>query len=144
MDNPPVNLFSGPISTLSRSLDLRARKHEMILKNVANADTPNFKPFKMNVEEALQSGMQTTQTSTLQRTDDQHLTGRQMADDPSTDMEWGSDDPDPLLLRGDQNGVDIDAEMTALAKNSLLYKVSTQIVSTKFKDLKKAITGGTQ
>lgn len=144
MDNQPVNLFSGTISTLSRSLDLRARKHEMTLKNVANADTPNFKPFKINVEEALQSDLQTTRTSRLQRTDDQHLNGLQMADDPSTAMESESISDDPLLLRGDQNGVDIDSEMTALAKNSLLYKVSTQIISTKFSGLKKAITGGTR
>lgn len=144
MDNQPVNLFSGTISTLSRSLDLRARKHELTLKNVANADTPNFKPFKINVEEALQSDLQTMPTSTLQRTDDQHLDGLQMVDDPSTGMESESSSDDPLLLRGDHNGVDIDAEMTALAKNSLLYKVSTQIISTKFSGLKKAITGGTR
>ena len=72
----------------------------MILKNVANTDTPNFKPFKMNVEEALQRNLQTVQPSTLQRTDDQHLSGQQVSDDPYTEMELGSDDS--LLLRGDQ------------------------------------------
>jgi flagellar basal-body rod protein FlgB len=119
---------------------LRARKHELILNNVANADTPNYKPFKMNVEEAMQTEPQTNPASRLQRTDDQHLSGQAMSEDLSTDIEAGRDDP--LLLRGDQNGVDIDVEMTALAKNSLLYKASTQIVASKFSDLKKAITGG--
>jgi flagellar basal-body rod protein FlgB len=142
MDNSPVNLFKGTIATLSRSLDLRARKHELILDNVANADTPNYKPFKMNVEEALQSKPQENQASDLRRTDDQHLAAQKMADDPSLDID--PDHPDPLLFRGDQNGVDIDAEMTALAKNSLLYKASTQIVASKFKGLKKVLTGGTQ
>jgi flagellar basal-body rod protein FlgB len=140
MDPLPVNIFRGTISTLSRSLDLRARKHELILNNVANADTPNYKPFKMNVEEAMQTEPQTNPASRLQRTDDQHLSGQAMSEDLSTDIEAGRDDP--LLLRGDQNGVDIDVEMTALAKNSLLYKASTQIVASKFSDLKKAITGG--
>ena len=142
MDNSPVNLFKGTISTLSRSLDLRARKHEVILNNVANADTPNYKSFKMNVKEALQTESQTTQSAMLQRTDDQHLAGRQIVNDRQVEVESGTDNP--LLFRGDQNGVDIDAEMTALAKNSLLYKASTQIVASKFKGLKKAITGGTQ
>lgn len=142
MGNQPVNLFGGAIPTLSRSLDLRARTHELILNNVANADTPGYKPFKMNVEEALQTTPQANPASALQRTDDQHLAGQKMADDPSIDVESGSENP--LLLRGDQNGVDVDAEMTALAKNSLLYKASTQIVASKFKGLKKAITGGTQ
>ena len=142
MDNSPVNLFKGTISTLSRSLDLRARKHELILDNVANADTPNYRPFKMDVEEALQSKPQESQASDLRRTDDQHLAGQKLADDSLMDIDSGN--PDPLLFRGDQNGVDIDAEMTALAKNSLLYKASTQIVASKFKGLKKALTGGTQ
>jgi len=141
MANLPVNLFKGTISTLSRSLDLRARKHETILNNVANADTPNYKPFKVNVEEALQSSPP-AQSSTLQRTDDQHLPGQQPSEESSANVEVGSDNP--LLFRGDQNGVDIDAEMTALAKNSLLYKASTQIVKSKFGGLKKAITGGNQ
>jgi flagellar basal-body rod protein FlgB len=114
----------------------------VILNNVANADTPRFKPFQMNVEEALQKGPQANQTAKLQRTDDQHLAGHTMAEDTIADIE--SNEDNPLLFRGDQNGVDIDAEMTALAKNSLLYKASTQIVASKFKGLKKAITGGTQ
>ena len=35
MGSQPVDLFKGAITTLSRALDLRARKHEMILNNVA-------------------------------------------------------------------------------------------------------------
>lgn len=140
MDNHPVNLFSKTISTLSRSLDLRSRNHELILNNVANADTPDYKPFSMKVEEALQKDLQTTPTPGLQQTDVRHLPGRQLPDDPSLAAEAGGDDP--LLLRGDRNGVDIDAEMTALAKNSLLYKASSQIVASKFKGLKYVITGG--
>lgn len=140
MEHHPVNLFSGTISTLSRSLDLRARKHELILNNVANADTPNYKPFAMNVEEALQKQHQAIASSSMQRTDERHLQGQAMPVDQSITEAPASDDP--LLFRGDRNGVDIDAEMTALAKNSLLYKASAQIVSSKFKGLKQAISGG--
>jgi flagellar basal-body rod protein FlgB len=62
--------------------------------------------------------------------------------DPTSPAEAVAEAEDPLLLRGDRNGVDIDAEMAALAKNSLLYKVSAQIVSSKFTGLKNVITGG--
>jgi flagellar basal-body rod protein FlgB len=140
MDNPPVNLFDNTISLLTRSLDLRARKHEIILDNVANADTPNYKPFKMDVEEALQRESQAGSAIALEETDDGHLPGRQIADDSSAMTATDADDP--LLLRGDRNGVDIDAEMTELAKNSLLYKASAQIVASKFSWLKQAISGG--
>ena len=142
MDNQPVNLFGGAISTLSRSLDLRARNHEMILNNVANADTPNFKPFSMNVEEALQKEASPAVSARLKQTDDQHFAGTPMPDDPSAIAASSADDP--LLFRGDRNGVDIDREMAALAKNSLLYKASAQIVAAKFSGLKHVITGGSK
>ena len=142
MDNHPVNLFGGTVSTLSRSLDLRARNHELILNNVANADTPNFKPFSLNVEEALQRNTQTAGSAGLEQTDGRHLPGAPMPDDPAAIAKRSADDP--LLLRGDRNGVDIDREMTALAKNSLLYKASAQIVAAKFSGLKHAITGGSK
>ena len=140
MDNHPFNLFSGTVSTLSRSLDLRARKHEMTLNNVANADTPDFKPFVMNIEQALQQNTQATSSTQLQRTDEQHFPSAQQPDDPSTLTASAGDDP--LLFRGDGNGVDIDREMAALAKNSLLYKASAQIVASKFRGLKHVISGG--
>lgn len=142
MENKPVDLFAGTIATLSRSMDLRARSHEMILNNVANADTPNFKPFSLNVEEALRRDPPPNASAPLTRTDDHHLPGRQVPGDPSLEARPAADDP--LLLRGDRNGVDIDKEMTALAKNSLLYRATTQIVASKFSGLKKAITGGNQ
>ncbi len=142
MDNHPVNLFGGAISTLTRSLDLRARNHELILNNVANADTPNFKPFSMNVEEALQREMPTAASTQLTQTDGRHLPSVPEPDAPSEITRQSADDP--LLLRGDRNGVDIDREMTALAKNSLLYKASSQMVAAKFSGLKLAITGGSK
>lgn len=142
MDNHPINLFGGTVSTLSKTLDLRARNHELILNNVANADTPNFKPFSMNVKEALSKDLPTAAKTQLTQTDEQHLAGEPMPREPSGAAEMPADDP--LLFRGDRNGVDIDREMTALAKNSLLYKASAQLIASKFSGLKHAITGGSK
>ncbi|BBO79791.1 flagellar basal body rod protein FlgB [Desulfosarcina ovata subsp. sediminis] len=142
MDDYAFNLFGGTISTLSRSLDLRARQQELILGNVANADTPNYTPFSINVEKALQEGNPANASSVLTRTDEKHLSGEQSLDDSYAEMdttEGGS-----LLLRGDKNGVDIDVEMTRLAENGLLYKTSTQIVGAKFSGLKNVIKGGSK
>ena len=140
MDQHPVNLFAGTIDTLSRSLDLRARNHEMILNNVANADTPNFKPFSVNVEQAIQKERRGLPDASMQRTDPRHLPGQPVAEETTDRVR--KEESDPLLFRGDGNGVDIDAEMAALAKNSLLYRASSQIIGSKFKGLKNAINGG--
>lgn len=140
MDQHPVDLFGPTIDTLSRSLDLRARKHGLILNNVANADTPGYQPFTLRIEEALARQRRSGAESTLKRTDRQHLPGQAGIDDPQPLRRHSGHNP--LLLRGDGNGVDIDAEMTDLAKNSLLYKASAQMVAAKFNGLKQAITGG--
>ena len=141
MENHPIDLFSGTITTLSRSMDMRARNHEMILNNVANADTPKYKPFAVNVEQALQESSSTSQPATLRQTDDQHLPGTQSSPDDVKKYARTTAD-DALLIRGDKNGVNIDEEMAELAKNSLLYKASAQIISSKFKGLKKVLTEG--
>ena len=142
MDNHPVNLFAGTISTLSRSLDLRARKHETILNNVANADTPNYRPFVIDVEEALQKKKVSAAPGDLRLTDQRHLPGQARPDDPAAAGQVHGDSP--LQFRGDRNGVDIDAEMTSLAKNSLLYRASAQMVKSKLSGLKNVIKGGNQ
>lgn len=36
-------LFGTTIDLATRALELRSRKHEMILSNIANADTPGYK-----------------------------------------------------------------------------------------------------
>lgn len=141
MDEHPIDMFHGTVSTLTRSLDLRAKRHEMILGNVANADTPGYSPFSMDVEKALQENTPVNGAGGLDRTDPRHLTGLTEPEAAATLQTAGNED---RLFRGDGNGVDIDAEMTALAKNSLLYKASAQIVGAKFKGLKNAITGGTR
>lgn len=140
MNNHPVNLFKGTVEMLTRSLDLRSRKHQMTLNNVANADTPNYKPFVLDVEAVLQENRQPLAPGHLEKTDDRHLPGQPINPELTAETEAAADDP--RLFRGDKNGVDIDVEMAALARNSLLYKVSAQIVASKFKGLKNVITGG--
>lgn len=142
MGMQPANLFSGTIETLSASLDLRSRNHELILGNVANADTPDYKSFRMNVEQAMQKKPASPSTPALRQTDEEHLAGHLPADGMSAHIEREGDNP--LQLRGDGNTVDMDAEMAALGKNSLLYRASAQIVSAKFSGLKNVISGGNQ
>jgi flagellar basal-body rod protein FlgB len=143
MADNPVNMFSGTIEILSRSLDYRSRNHEMILNNVANADTPQFKPFALNVEAELQKGIQKENGGEMIRTNENHLPGSNFFHSGLPKNARASKG-DALLFRGDKNGVNIDEEMTDLARNNLLFKASAQFVAAKFKGLKNAITGGSK
>ena len=137
MENHP--LFNRTVSLLSRVLDLRARNHKVIVSNIANADTPDYKEFKMHVEEALKKHAGTQNHLRLQRTRSTHLpighhdtAGARVTREPET----------PMSLRTDGNTVDPDRSMSRLAENNLLYNAAAQILNRKLQGLKAAIQGG--
>ena len=47
------NLFSNTIQRLEKNLNIRSRKHDLIVSNIANKDTPGYKAFDLIVEEAI-------------------------------------------------------------------------------------------
>ena len=137
MENHP--LFDRTVSLLSRVLDLRARNHNVIVSNIANADTPDYKEFRMHVEEALQRYAETRKAFGLKRTCRTHLPiGRHDAAGARVTRQPTS----PFSLRGDGNTVDADRSMSRMAENNLLYNTAAQILNKKLQGLKAAIQGG--
>lgn len=133
-------LFDNTIRTFGKALDLRSRRHELIISNLANADTPGYKSFDLMVEKAMADQKNSSPPAQLERTHSGHI---QPAGDKQHNLK-----PhivkvqDQNNLRGDGNTVDMDREMSNLASNQLLYKVSAQIISKKFQGLKNIIKGG--
>ena len=133
-------LFDKTMQVAARALNLRARKHDLIVSNLANADTPGYKAFDLLVEESLQRQAGTENKLALKTTDAGHLTGS--AGGPSAPEPKIIRTPEPNNLRGDGNTVDMDREMSSLAANQLLFRASAQIVAKKFQILRNVITGG--
>jgi flagellar basal-body rod protein FlgB len=133
-------LFEGTINLAEKALNLRARRHELILSNIANADTPNYKAFDLLVEEALSKQAQPEGQFQLQQTNSAHIPKGGPTDRPVYPQRL--DLSTQVTLRGDGNTVDMDREMSNLAANQLQYKLSAQIVAKKFQSLKNIIQGG--
>ena len=137
MENNP--LFDRTVSLLSRVLDLRARNHKVIVSNIANADTPDYKEFRMHVEEALEKRTTAGGTLDLKRTSSTHLPAdRKQTAGARVTRERTS----PHSLRSDGNTVDVDRSMSRMAENSLLYNTAAQILNKKLQGLKAVIQGG--
>lgn len=132
-------LFDRTMASLERSLNLRAMNQKLIVSNVANLDTPNFKAFKMVVDEALQDTQNSAPTLRMTRTQPGHL-GLSTAKGEAVRVERVAENP--LSLRGDGNTVELDTEMANLAENTLLYNTATRIIANKFATLKDVIKGG--
>lgn len=133
-------IFGNTIASLKRALDIRARKHELTISNIANADTPHYKAFEMLVEEEL------AKTTSLQKPQELMVTNRLHL--PSAESNFNfhhvsrAQISKEVTLRGDGNTVYMEKEMAALAENSLMYRTSSQLLSKKFEGLMNAMRGG--
>ncbi len=134
-----MNIFGGIIPVLEKVLDLRSMKHNSIVSNITNMDTPNYKAFDFIVEEELEKTMRGRRSSELQKTQPGHFPARRVRMDSIRPRAVGSTG---FAHRADGNTVDIDREMAKMAENSLMYNASAQILSKKFQGLKNVIEGG--
>lgn len=135
----PAGIFDGTISLLQKSLNVRSVQHQALSSNVANADTPNYKAFHVEVEREMEKFAADPGRLQMRRTQSTHMPVAAVSEVRATAR--ASDTPQ-FSLRGDGNTVDIDRSMADLAENNLLYNTAAQIIQQKFQGLKSAILGG--
>ena len=135
-----ITLFGGNFPLVEKSLSLRARRHELIVSNISNADTPNYKSFDIMVDEELQKGSANSGKVQLATTNRNHL--RRSGMGSADQVTIHKNESNALSLRGDGNTVDIDTEMVNLSENNLVYRASAQIMTKMFGALKTAINSG--
>ena len=122
-----------------QALKLRALRNQVLSANIANADTPNYKAFHVEVEKEMEKFAAKPGRLRMQRTQPAHMPVAAVSEVRGTARV--SDTP-LFSLRGDGNTVDIDRSMADLAENNLLYNAAAQIIQQKFQALKSAILGG--
>jgi flagellar basal-body rod protein FlgB len=132
-------IFGGTLSTLEKALDLRSIKHNLIVSNIANVDTPNYKAFDLIVEEELGKALKAKSNAGIRRTQNGHLPVRATRRGYATPKMVAEPQ---LSLRADGNSVDIDTMMAKLAENNLMYNAMAQIIAKKFSGLKYVIQEG--
>jgi len=120
---------------LESALDASSLRQKVIANNVANVDTPLFKRSEVSFEQLLQREMNGSSFRGL-RTDPRHIEiglptypKPQIVQDNST------------AINNNLNNVDIDYEMSLMAKNQLSYNVEVQQVNSELSRLRLAIEG---
>jgi flagellar basal-body rod protein FlgB len=123
---------------LEKSLDASTMRQRVISNNIANVDTPYFKRSEVSFENLLQQQMSSTQQLEGYRTDPRHfyIGGSVQQISPQVIVDQNS------IMNNNLNNVDIDTEMSQLAKNQLTYNTEIQQVSHEIKQLRLAIDGG--
>ncbi|MFZ5374648.1 MAG: flagellar basal body rod protein FlgB [Campylobacterota bacterium] len=107
---------------MNQALDYRAARQDMIAGNIANADTPFYRPRDIRFEEMLAQKSAAifgpkNQVLPMARTNGAHLSGTNEISDPKPTIFFR----DGHMARNDGNSVDLDVETTEMAKNSMMY-----------------------
>jgi len=107
---------------LKEALNYRSARQDMIASNIANADTPNYKPRDISFEQALvakKTDLLKTHSHTLQmaQTNAAHIKPQSETTSYKPTLFFR----DGHMARNDGNSVDIDVETTEMSKNSIMY-----------------------
>jgi flagellar basal-body rod protein FlgB len=137
-------LLSDPaMAVLRQAIKASETTHETIANNIANVETPGFKTSEVIFKDKLAGALHDIQESSNNlegaRTNQAHFA---INEEPSLE----GVKPSVVVraqtsLRPDGNNVDIDAEMTKLSQNTIMYQALTQLVSSKMNQLRTAISG---
>src|SRR5690348_1779513 len=118
-------LFGGQtMRILSNALRATDLEHQVISHNLANVDTPGFKRSEVLFQTALSAALKAQDQGADDlpgiRTHPDHLPIGESVD--PADVQGQAVVRAETSLRPDGNNVDLDAEMTKLSENTVLYQ----------------------
>jgi flagellar basal-body rod protein FlgB len=143
-----MKLFDTTLTRLQESLDVRLVEHNVLAGNVANSDTPGYRPKELDFTQAMAAAQHAAGTDALAGTDARHMgpdgaisDGAQgsRATVAATQLVRDGAGTSPAL---DGNQVDLDRTMAGLAENSLQYGASARAAGKKLAILRYVVSDG--
>ena len=121
--------FAGidAITVLQEGMRVASRNHTLIANNIANADTPNYNPVRLDFQATLRAALEGRDQFELRRTDPRHLEAA-IPHPPFQRL--------ALSSKNDYNKVDLDQEIVSLDENTGKYTTYSRILSKKFGQIK--------
>ncbi|MFY9381525.1 MAG: flagellar basal body rod protein FlgB [Eubacteriales bacterium] len=134
------NLFSS-VDLLKKGLDVTWLRNQVIANNIANVDTPGFKSSEVEFEDFMTAALKSDDESKLElrKTHSRHIDGSSINVKDILDIEPKVVRKDSTSVRLDDNNVDIETEMVALAKNQIEYYALVNRINSEFEKLNTAI-----
>jgi flagellar basal-body rod protein FlgB len=133
------NLFGSHIQLTGKVLDIRLLRQNVVMSNLANIKTPDYKARRLEFEEDLQSALNLDAKGKMTRTSEKHVPTVFDAQSFGPDLE--KDIIKTRIIHGEDN-VDMDKEMSRMAKNTLMYNALTTVLHKNFQGLTSIIQEG--
>ncbi len=109
---------------MSKALDYRAARQDLIAGNIANEDTPFYRPRDIRFEETLQAEARKVFNEPevgqlkLAQTHGAHFASARETNSDKAQLFYR----DGHLARNDGNSVDLDVETSEMTKNSMMFQ----------------------
>jgi flagellar basal-body rod protein FlgB len=107
-------------------LRVRAKRAEVIAKNLANSNTPNYKAVDINIESSIKK---INKLSSIVRTTNENHIGSLSGKNLAMEIQYRT--PNQISLDG--NTVESDQEIIRLSENNIRYQYSLKYASDKIK-----------
>ena len=126
-----MNVLDNALGVHAQALSMRSQRMELLARNIANADTPNFKArdidFKQVMQKAQDTAMVTTQAGHIAKGD------------------AGSADSvkyrTPFNTAFDGNTVELNVEQAKYGKSAADYQATLNFLEQRVSGIRKALRG---
>ena len=144
-------LFDLTTRVLSQALYGTSRRHEVISNNLANIDTPNFRPADYRFDQLIRENLAAARGTAAsrepiplelydpQREFQRMLPRVRLAFEEFTEPGMVIEDSHQIRLDG--NSVDIDQQMAKLAQNTVEHHAYVKLLNAKLRLLRTAMEG---
>ncbi len=122
-----MDLFKG-IRKVEPRVDFTWKRHKVILSNIANADTPNYRTKDLQFKDEVDR-------IPLKTTSRKHIK-------PSGGEGFKVVEVKRNLVGNDRNNVSVEEEMAKLTQNRIAYEVYMKMISGNINKLNNIIRGG--
>ena len=133
---------AGAIPVLQRLLEFAGQRHRVIVNNIANLDTPGFRPVDVSVR-AFQDQLGEAVDARRER---HGLAGGRFILEDSPQVEFDrigvTLHPEPIgenILFHDGNDRDLERTMQALAENFMTFRLAADLLRSRFDLINTAI-----
>jgi flagellar basal-body rod protein FlgB len=118
-----VTLIDNTQLGLERAISGASLRQTVLANNLANAETPGYRRMDVDFHDALAQAMGSGSAAAIENT-------------------TFSSQQDPQSLRADGNGVDVDTESAAMAKNGLEYEALVSVDKARIQIIQSALGVG--
>ncbi len=131
-----MKIFGKLFTGMQRAMDFQMQRQTHIASNIANIDTPGYKPKDIKFQQQLNRSIDSSSSVKLKATNSNHMNlgGTRGTVEPAKVVKDATQAPGL-----DNNSVNLDNEVAKLTANQLRYRATASFVSKKMSILKYVI-----